>query len=329
MSYLTPMSQLMPRIRNEFYKTTSTEMIDILSSFSVDAVENVFLKFEKKKLNFDEVRKYIFNIPITFAKRMLDFISDWDIKNLIHSYMLAYEFYNLNTLIRAKLSGYPEKDLFLFDYSTVSSRENILSLESIDQIKALYFETLSRNKINNKLLRDTLKTLSLENINDLLVYSSIVYYRKLFENKTKFGYNLVSLLKIKAFYEILLMFAKVSFLSGIDIMKYINNVSFLGGDQEVLMNILLPGKESFIKKCIDYKVIPPNFVIVDLDDIDRFKNTLLKVKCRNLIISNPMDPSTTIAMMILREIDMKNYFSIIGGIVSGFEFEKVRQLLVL
>lgn len=69
--------------------------------------------------------------------------------------------------------------------------------------------------------------------------------------------------------------------------------------------------------------------MTDLDDIDRFKNAILKNICRSIIVGNPMDPATIIAIIILREIDMKNYFSLVGGYISGFSIESVRQLLVL
>ncbi|MEN2998822.1 MAG: V-type ATPase subunit [Brevinematia bacterium] len=329
MKNLTTMSLLMYPIRHEFYKTTNLEVIEILSDFSAENISKLFHKFEGVKLNFDELKEKIPNIPIHTAKTLLRLSREPSIRELIEAYMLSYELYNLNILLRARLNGNTDKNLFLFDYSAVTSKAELLKLEKIDEIKKVYFKVLTFYKIKSKKLRDTLRIVSVDNINELLLYSSIEYYRSLVSKGANFGHSLENILKTKAFYELLLTLAKIKFLANANVEKYISDLSFLGGKQELLANIFVSTKESFVKKCIDYDILPPNFILTDIDDIDRLKNTLLKLECKRLIIGTPMDPATIIGIIILREIDMKNYFSILGGFVSGFPFEKVRQLLVL
>lgn len=336
MNYSTTMALLMYHIRSELYKTTDTSIIDILTSTSAgsnyttsDLITQAVSKFEKTKLNFDELKRYILNIPIKFAKKVIELTRDPDLKELIEAYMLYYEFYNLNTLLRAKLSGHTEKDIFLFNYSTTIPTEELMNVEKIEDIKNYYIRTLIHHKLKNRNLHDTVKTISISTINELLFLSSVEYYQNLISKKVKFGYNYERIVKIKSFYDILMMLAKMKFISGVDVEKYIQNLYFLEDRQNTLAEIFLATKESFVKKCIDTGVLPPNFILTDIDDIDKFKNILLKNKCRDIIIGTPMDPATVIAIIILREIDMKNYFSIIGGFESGFTLEKIRQDLVL
>ncbi|MCX8029183.1 MAG: V-type ATPase subunit [Brevinematales bacterium] len=329
MSYSTTMALLMYHIRREFYKTIDTSIIDTLSSFSRENILETFHMFEKQKLDYEDIKKYIINLPTEFSKKILKITRDPDIKELIEAYLLYYEFYNLNTMLRAKLSGHNESDLFLFNYSSTSSVEEIRKLEKIEDIKNLYIKIMIHHKLKNKNLYNTVKTLTLSSVSDLLLYSSIEYYQNLLSKKVKFGHNFTSLVITKAFYEIALMLAKMKFLSGIDVEGYIHSLTFLEDRQNILVELFVSDRDSFIKKCIDLKVIPPNFIVTDIDDIDKMKNIILKNKAKNIIIGNPLDPSTIVAMIILREIDMKNYFSIIGGFESGFSFEKVRQMLIL
>ncbi|MCS7299219.1 MAG: V-type ATPase subunit [Spirochaetia bacterium] len=336
MSYSTTMALLMYHIRSELYKTTDTSIIDILAGSSVsssyttsDLITQALSRFEKGKINFDELKRYILNIPIKFAKKVIELTRDPDMKELIEAYMLYYEFYNLNTLLRAKLSGHTEKDLFLFNYSTTTTIEELMNAERIEDIKNHYIKTLLHHKLKNRNLYDAIKTVSISTINELLFLSSVEYYQNLISKKVKFGYNYERIVKIKSFYDILMMLAKMKFISGIDVEKYIQNLYFLEDKQNVLAEIFLSTKESFIKKCIDTGILPPNFILTDIDDIDKFKNILLKNKCKDIIIGTPMDPATVIAIIVMREIDMKNYFAIIGGFESGFKLEEIRQDLVL
>lgn len=319
----------MYHIRSEFYKTTNTSLIDMISNFSPESIEDAFYKFERVKLSFEEIKNKVSDIPIITARRILKLTKSPEIKSLIEDYMLYYEFYNLNTLLRARLSGYTEKSLFLFDYSTVASREEMANLDTVDKVKVLYYKVLSYHKIKSKKLKDALKVVSSTDVGEVMLYSSIEYYSNLISKRIVFGNNLDRIVRIKAFYELLLMFAKMKFIAGIDVEKYIQLIGFLGDKQNIMYDIFISSKENFVKKCIDYNILPPNFLMTDLDDIDRFKNAILKNICRSIIIGNPMDPATIIAIIILREIDMKNYFSLVGGYISGFSIENVRQLLVL
>lgn len=329
MSYSTELSLLMYHIRNEFYKITDTSIIDVISSLSPESIEEAFYKFEKVKLTFEDIKAKVSDIPINTAKRILRLTKNPDIRGLIEDYMLYYEFYNLNTLLRARLSGYNEKSLFLFDYSTISSREEMLSLDTVEKVKSLYYKVLSYHKIKNKKLKDALRVVSPSNVGDVMLYSSIEYYSNLMHKRVVFGNNLDRIIRIKAFYELLLTFAKMKFIGGVDVEKHIQLVSFLGDRQNMMYDIFISSKENFIKKCIDYNILPPNFLMTDLDDIDRFKNAILKNICKSIIVGNPLDPATVVAIIVLREIDMKNYFAIVGGYVSGFNIETIRQLLVL
>lgn len=329
MSYSTEMSLLMYHIRSEFYKSTNSQIVDILSNFSQESIVEAIKKFEHVQLDINNVRQHILNIPINIAKKLLSLTRSPEIRELIEAYMLFYEFYNLNTLLRARLNKNLDKDLFLFDYSTVTTKDNLLNLEKVDDVKKVYFDTISFHKIRSKTLKDILRTISLDKTNELLLYSSIEYYRNLISKKSYFGMEFLNLVKIKAFYEIMEDLAKIKFIAGVDVEKYIQELGFLGDKQEVLTNLFLSSKENFVKKCIDFGIFPTNFLMTDIDDIDKFKNTIIKEKCRNIIVGLPMSPATIVAIIMLREIDMKNYFSILGGYVSGFSFEKVRQFLVL
>lgn len=329
MDTLTLMSLLMYPIRHEFYKTTTTEMVDILSNFSSEAITESFYKFEGVKLDIDAIREKALNIPVSIAMKFISLVKDSEMRECIRAYMLFYELYNLNTLLRARLNGNTERDLFLFGYSTVSTKEELLNLVKIDDIRKVYLETISYHRIRSKRFREVVRNVSLDSINELLVYSSVEYYKNLISKKVVFGRSFESLVRVKAFYEILLMLAKMKFLAGIDVEKYLVELYFLGGLEEKLVGILSSTKEGLIKRCIDYGALPPNFILTDIDDIDRFKNVILKMRCREIIVGTPMDPAAVIAAIVLREIDMKNYLSVIGGFMSGFSFEKVRQFLVL
>ncbi|MGC8767420.1 MAG: hypothetical protein ACP5PT_01155 [Brevinematia bacterium] len=329
MSYENTMYMLMYPIRHEFGKITSTRIIDFISNLSDEGIEKAISSFEQMEVSFVDLQSYVLNIPINLAKKFLKLVKDVEIIELLRSYMLYYEFYNYNTILRARLNGYDSKDIFLFDYGSLHTRDYLENLTSIDDIRRSYYEFLSYVKLGSKKFRDAVKIVSLATLNDVLLYSSIEYYKNLISKSAKFGSNLRKLVKVKSFYDLIIEFSKIKYLAGEDVEKYIEELSFLGDNKDILKEVMAVSIEGFIKKLIDKNILPSNFLITDIDDIARFRDVILKGLCKNIIIGSPLDPATIVAILILREIDVRNYLSILGGYVEGLSIERIRSLLVL
>lgn len=329
MAYENTMYMLMYHIRHEFYKVTSPKIIDFISNLSTDNIEKAISYFEQDKIPFSEIQSYVLEIPIKIAKKFLRLSKDPEISDFIHSYMLYYEFYNYNTILRARLNGYDSKDIFLFDYGKTYNKDYLQTLTSIEDIRKAYYDLLSHNRISSKKLRDSIKVASINTINEILLYSSIEYYRNLLSKSERLSFNLKKLIKVKSVYDFLIEFAKIKYLANEDVQRYLDELYFLGADKETLKEVLAVSFDGFVKKLIDKNLLPPNFIITDVDDVTRFRDVILKGISKNLIIGLPFDPATIIAIIILREIDVRNYLSIFGGYVEGLSLERIRSLLVL
>ncbi len=330
MSYKTQMAILSYPIRHEFSKVTNPEIFSLMSSVSSEDIENVISKCEGVKLNINEVQRYALNIPINVGKKFISLSRDPDTRGIIEAYMLYYEFYNLNVLLKARLNGYLESDLFLFDYHTVVDFGSLLLETSVQKIKEGYYKLIEHHKISFRHLKDLIRTVSSTTINDLLLESSLVYYSNLIRKYQKVDQLLRDLVLEKAFYDLLISLAKLKYLSGKNVEEIIQRLTFLSGKVEILADIFIgDGKEEFIKKCIDNKVIPSTFIVTELDDIVRFRDILLKQKCKNIVISLPLNPTSIVAILMLREIDSRNYLAMVGALLEGFSLDRLRSLLVL
>jgi vacuolar-type H+-ATPase subunit C/Vma6 len=330
MSYETQMAILAYPIRHEFNKITTPEIFSLMSSVSSEEIENVISKYEGVKLSVNEIQKYALNVPINVGKKFISLSKDPDTTEIIEAYMLYYEFYNLNVLLKARLNGYLGSDIFLFDYHTVVDFNSLLSETSVQKIKESYYKLIEHHKISSRHLKDLIRTISLGTVNDLLLESSIAYYSNLIKKYQKVDQLLRSLVLEKAFYDLLLSLAKLKYLGGRNVEEIIQRLTFLSNKVEILADIFIgDGKEEFIKKCIDNKVIPSTFIVTELDDIARFRDILLKERCKNIVVSLPLNPTSIIAMLMLREIDSRNYLAMVGALLEGFSLDKLRSLLVL
>jgi hypothetical protein len=330
MSYETQMAILAYPIRHEFNKITTPEIFSLMSSVSSEEIENVISKYEGVKLSVNEIQKYALNIPINVNKKFISLSKDPDTTEIIEAYMLYYEFYNLNVLLKARLNGYLGSDIFLFDYHTVVDFNSLLSETSVQKIKESYYKLIEHHKISSRHLKDLIRTISLGTVNDLLLESSIAYYSNLIKKCRKVDQLLRSLVLEKVFYDLLLSLAKLKYLGGRNVEEIIQRLTFLSNKVEILADIFIgDGKEEFIKKCIDNKVITSTFIVTELDDIARFRDILLKERCKNIVVSLPLNPTSIIATLMLREIDSRNYLAMVGALLEGFSLDKLRSLLVL
>jgi len=330
MSYETQMAILAYPIRHEFTKITTPEIFSLMSSVSSEEIENVISKYEGIKLSVNEIQKYALNMPINVGKKFISLSKDPDTTEIIEAYMLYYEFYNLNVLLKARLNGYLGSDIFLFDYHTVVDFNSLLSETSVQKIKESYYKLIEHHKISSRHLKDLIRTISLGTVNDLLLESSIAYYSKLIKKYRKVDQLLRSLVLEKVFYDLLLSLAKLKYLGGRNVEEIIQRLTFLSNKVEILADIFIgDGKEEFIKKCIDNKVIPSTFIVTEFDDIARFRDILLKERCKNIVVSLPLNPTSIIATLMLREIDSRNYLAMVGALLEGFSLDKLRSLLVL
>lgn len=330
MAYETQMAMLAYPIRHEFSKITTPELFSMMTSVSGDEIEKVISKYEGQKISINEVQKYAMNIPINVAKKFVSLARDQFVSELIEAYMLYYEFYNFNTLLKARLNGYLGNDIFLFDYHTVVDFKLLLNETSVQKIRENYYRLLEHHKISSRRLKDLVRTMSLASIQELSLETSITYYSNLLKRYQGVDSVLRDLVLEKAFYDILLSLAKLKYLSGKSVEDIIQRLTFLSSKVEILADTFIgDGKEEFIKKCIDNKIVPSTFVISELDDILKFRDVLLKEKCKSIVIGFPLSPSSIIAILILREIDSRNYLSMVGALMEGFSINKMRSLVVL
>ncbi len=316
-------------IRREFYKITSPEILEGIDILTPEKVEYIFQSKENESVKFSNIQSESLGILQKLAKKLLSLSRGSFTEKLIYDYMLYYEFYNLNILLKARINNY-EGELFLFDWSRVSSKEELLSLKTLQEVQKTYLAILSAYRISDKRLLTSLKTVSKSNIREVLLYSSIVYYRNLLKTCEMSGSaEAERIISTKAFYEFLISLAKIRFIENVDVENVLEDLDFLPNKQILQDIFLVDTRENFLKKCVDKKIIPQNFLISEIDDIDKFKNIILKNTCKSIIIGFPLNIASLLSIFILREIDVKNYTALVGAALEGLEMNKVRSLVVL